>query len=444
MEFLDILDIHKPVNFLPWFHRGLTVNKMTSTTPRVLDRSTSDAVAAPAVLKGLAEGLRSDEQIWRGPGRDETPGKVAILGTRGIPAAYGGFESFAERFALHLVERGWDVSVYCQVEHPAPLYEMWRGVELISLQTKNTGAAQTAVFDLRATLHSLGRPHLPLVLGYNTAILSVLYKLAGRSAIMNMDGIEWQRTRWSPGVRNWLRANEWLGCHLHDHLIADHEEIKKHLEQTVRGDKITVIPYGAEPVVGARADILEPLGLKPGEFAVTIARMVPENSVLEAVRGWTRAGFTMPLVVLGNHTADDEFCREVVATAGSNVRFLGAIYDKDVVQSLRYFSRFHIHGHRVGGTNPSLVEALAAGSPILAHDNRFNRGVAQGAGLYFNDEDQLIEAAKAFIEMDSSTYAQWRAKALGRWLADYRWEKVLQAYEELCRQYQPVAARKRA
>jgi Domain of unknown function (DUF1972) len=240
------------------------------------------------------------------------------------------------------------------------------------------GPLSATVFDLLATLHSLSTGRLPLVLGYNTALLSIFYRLTGRRSVMNMDGIEWRRDRWPRHVKAWFWLNERLGCYLSNHLIADHPEILRHLATRVRASKISLIPYGADPIVDADPMLIKPH--LPGEYALVVGRIVPENSILEIVRSWIRAGFSHRLVVVG--TLDPKFNsyhRAVKAAAGEFVHFHGAVYDKAALDSLRLHARFHVHGHRVGGTNPSLVEgrlgrarpslhtitSLIAGSPAL-------------------------------------------------------------------------------
>lgn len=357
---------------------------------------------------------------------------LRILGTRGIPARHGGFETFAEHLALYLTQRDWKVTVYCQDEGDDAIFEdEWRGIRLIRVPVKNTGALGTIVFDWKTTLHAARHQDGILTLGYNTAIFCMVYRLLKLKNIINMDGVEWRRKKWSLTAKIWLYLNERIGCLAGNHLIADHPEIQKHLETRVRPGKITMIPYGAERIENADQTLLAPYGLHPREYAIVIARPEPENSILEIVTGFSRRTRGKKLVVLGDfNKADPEYGSKVFAAAGEEVIFPGAIYDRPVVQALRYYASLYIHGHRVGGTNPSLVEALGAGMPILAHNNRYNRWVAGGDNYYFTDAEECAQILNFLLE-DTAVLERMRLKNRQRHLDCFTWEHVLAQYEQL-------------
>lgn len=316
---------------------------------------------------------------------------LRILGIRGIPAAHGGFETFAEHLSLYLHERGWRVVVYCQEEGTGPVREdSWNGIERVTIPVRGDGSLSTVVFDWLSVRHAADHRDLCLTLGYNTAIFDVWLRAKGITNIINMDGIEWTRAKWGGAAKTWFWMNDWIGCLVGNHLVADNPAIKSHLMTRVRGDKIAMIPYGAVPVESASSQPIEALGLKPGHYLTVIARPEPENSLLDIVRAFSRRRRGVRLAVLGHYQPHvNEYHRRVVEAASDEVVFLGAIYDAPVVQSLRFHSAAYVHGHRVGGTNPSLVEALGAGNPVIAHDNRFNRWVIGEAARYFHDVDSL-------------------------------------------------------
>ena len=360
---------------------------------------------------------------------------LAILGTRGIPARYGGFETFTERLALYLVDKGWEVDVYCQTTEPAEP-SMWCGVRLIPIASPGHGPTATMLFDWRATLHSLRTNRLLLVLGYNTAVLSLFYLAGGRRSIMNMDGLEWQRDRWPAHVKAWYWLNERFGCWFSDHLIADHPEILRHLATRARESKLTMIPYGADPIVAADPALLQRCGVEPKGYALTIGRIVPENSTLEMVRAWSSVPGSTPLVVLGHiDPADDHYHRAVTEAAGPNVRLLGAVYDKPTVNALRFHARFYIHGHHVGGTNPSLVEALGAGLPIVAHRNRFNAWVTGPAALTFATEAELTACCETLLQASAAQIESLSQASRVRHDEAFRWEVITASYEQLLSQW---------
>ncbi len=322
---------------------------------------------------------------------------LRILGTRGVPAAHGGFETFAEHLALFLVRRGWKVIVYCQEAGTGPMQEdTWNGVHRVRIPVASDGSAASMLFDWRATRHAARHRDLCLTLGYNTAVFCALLRRAGTPNVINMDGIEWQRAKWGAVAKTWFWLNEWAGCRLGNHLVADHPEIARHLGRQTRASKISVIAYGSARTHGADPAPVQALGLAPGRYLTLIARPEPENSVLEVVQGFSRRERGVTLAILGHYKADHAYHQAVRAAAGPEVRFLGAIYDQGTVGALRQHCLAYVHGHQVGGTNPSLVEALGAGNPILAHDNRFNRWVAGDAAVYFAGSDG---AARAFDEV---------------------------------------------
>jgi len=360
---------------------------------------------------------------------------LRILGTRGVPAAHGGFETFAEQLALFLVKHGWQVTVYCQEEGVGPVVEdTWRGVHRVRMPVAGAGAAGTVMFDLLSTLHASKSKGLILTLGYNTAVFCTLYRLKGLRNVINMDGIEWQRQKWGTVAKTWFWLNDWAGCLLGNHLVADHPQIQRHLNTRVRPSKISTIPYGADTVLAANASLLAGHGLEPGNYAVLIARAEPENSILEVVRAWSRQPRGIRLVVLGNYESGHAYQQAVMAAASPEVMLVGAIYDKAVVQALRFFARFYVHGHQVGGTNPSLVESLGAGNAILAHDNPFNRWVAGAAALYFSNEDDCADKIAA-LQADIALTGRLRAASRLRHEQQFTCERVLGDYERLLAQW---------
>ena len=360
-----------------------------------------------------------------------TPKTLRILGTRGIPAAHGGFETFAERLALYLVARGWRVIVYCQETGTGPVFQdEWRGVERVRIPVTGDGAASTIVFDWRATLHASNHRDLCLTLGYNTAVFCAVLRLRGVPNVINMDGIEWARAKWGTVAKSWFWLNERLGCWLGNHLVADHPEIKKHLATRVSERKITMIPYGADELRDVPDAPVRALGLEPGRYLTLIARAEPENSILEVVTGFSAARRGIQLVVLGNYQPGNAYHQAVKAAASDEVKFPGAIYDPAIVQALRFHSLAYVHGHQVGGTNPSLVEALGAGNPVIAHDNLYNRWVAGDGAVYFRDSDQFKDVIADMLNAKRDLQAM-KAASQAQYVSRFRWEQVLLEYERL-------------
>jgi glycosyltransferase involved in cell wall biosynthesis len=365
--------------------------------------------------------------------------RLSILGIRGLPACHGGFETFAAELAPFLVEHGWRVTVYCQEQGRGPIYtDSWRGVDLVHIPVAGDGALSTIVFDWRSTWHAAAAGRLCLTLGYNTAVFSVILRMRGVPNLMNMDGIEWTRAKWSMAAKIWLAFNERAGALLANHLVADHPEIKRHLARHTRAEKITTIAYGAPLLDQLPATALAELGVQPGRFVTVIARPEPENSLLEIVRAFSACERKVQLLVLGNYSGTNAYHRAVKAAASAQVRFVGALYDTATVQALRYHSLAYIHGHQVGGSNPSLIEALGAGNAVIAHDNQFNRWVAGSDALYFDGESQLSSILDQLLE-NAPRLAAMRAHSALRARTEFTWPMILARYAELLDRFGAVA-----
>ena len=357
---------------------------------------------------------------------------ILVLGTRGIPAAHGGFETFAEQLALFLAERDWHVIVYCQREVPVVTRrvtsDQWNGIERRHVSVASIGPRATLEFDWHCIRDAAAQPGVCLVLGYNSAILTTYLRFFNRKIMTNMDGIEWKRPKWSLAARVWLWANEWIATRTSHRLIADHPIIAEHIATRRRRDLITVIPYGGTEILSAPEDPVRALGLEPGRYLVSIARIEPENNILTIVKAFSRRRRNSRLVVLGKLDDALPYHRKVSAAASDEVIFPGAIFDKCVVQALRFHARAYMHGHTVGGTNPSLVEALWAGSPVIAHDNPFNRWTAADAGLYFSDAGECEESIARALS-DDGFIATARMAARRRAASHFKWTDILLAYE---------------
>ncbi len=333
---------------------------------------------------------------------------LRILGTRGVPAAHGGFETFAEQLALYLVRRGWRVIVYCQEEGSGDAtMSTWCGVERVTIPIAQKGPA-----------------------------LCAWLKVKGIRNLINMDGVEWRRAKWGKGAKAWFWLNDWAGCWIADHLIADHPEIARHLQTRVAARKITTIAYGARQLDSSDLRPLHRYGLTPRGYLTLVARAEPENSVLEIVRAFSRRRRGVRLVVLGHYFDHYAYHARVKAAASDEVSFVGAIYEKPVVESLRYHSLAYLHGHQVGGTNPSLIEAMGAANPVIAHDNRFNRWVAGEGARYFRGVDDL-DAVLTQVLASPETLAGMSAASSARLREGFTWDSVLMQYETLLEEWLP-------
>jgi len=365
---------------------------------------------------------------------------LRILGTHGVPAAYGGFETAAENIALFLVRQGWRVIVYCQAEGKGPITEdIWQGIERVHVPVTLDGWKGTSMFDWLSIRHACRHHDLCLTFGYNTAVFNLMQRLRGIPNVINMDGIEWSRARWGIAKQAILYVNERIGCFVGNHLIADHPEIEKYLRTRAPQRKISTLTYGADPVLDAPVAPVLALGLQPCGYLTLVARPIPENSILEIVQGFSVKPRGRQLVLLGDYDpATDPYHAAVRAAASAEVVFAGAIYDKAVVQALRFHGLAYAHGHTVGGTNPSLVEAMAAANPVIAHDNAYNRWVAQDAALYF-DSAESFSARLDELLGSAELRARLQRASAARHAQEFTWDHIAGQYEQLLQRFLPPA-----
>ncbi|WP_425992857.1 DUF1972 domain-containing protein [Brevundimonas sp. TWP2-3-2] len=363
---------------------------------------------------------------------------VRILGTHGVPGNYGGFETAAEHIAKYLVRQNWRVIVYCQTgPNGTVYYDTWEGIERVNIGVEDKGWLGTAKFDWISIVHASRHRDVCLTFGYNTGVFNFLQRLKGIPNVINMDGIEWSRKRWGFLRQAILYVNERFAAAFGNHLIADHPVIHEYLLTRASARKITTATYGAEPILSPLStDPVTALGLQPGTYFTLIARPIPENSIIEIVQAFSSKPRGRQLVILGHYDgAADAYHAAILAAASEEVRFVGPIYG-DRVAVLRYHALGYFHGHTVGGTNPSLVEALAAGNPVFAHDNPYNRWVAQDAAVYFADQSELSRSIEEVLASPDRLEAM-SAAARRRFAEEFTWDHVAQIYETILRRFVP-------
>lgn len=357
--------------------------------------------------------------------------RLAILGSRGIPARYGGFETFAEELSVRLVQQEVEVTVYCEAGDGEQL-DTYRGVHLVHIPAPACGPLTTILFDLRCLWHARSMFDVVYMLGYGTSIFCFIPRLWGSRVWINMDGVEWARSKWSSLAKLWFKVMEAAAMWTPDLIIADAQGILEHLRlRHIRLPPVSVIPYGA-PVIHCAPETsqLDQWQLTAGAYYLVVCRMESENSVREIVKGYLLSGSEFPLVVVGGIDHETTYVKELLQTAGDSVRFIGAVYEKSTLQALRYHSWAYFHGHTVGGTNPSLLEALGCGNIVIAHDNIFNREVAGGAAAYFHQEWDLAVIIRNVESYPPEQLQRMRVGAWERVRAAYSWELIIDTYRE--------------
>lgn len=354
--------------------------------------------------------------------------RIAILGTRGIPNHYGGFEQCAEYLAIGLVRRGFDVIVYNSHNHPYQQDE-WNGVKLIHCYDPEykLGTAGQFIYDLNC-INDVRQRSCDIILQLGYTSCSVWGWMLPKKVVVttNMDGLEWKRTKFSKKVKRFLLYAEKLGVKYSDYLISDSIGIQDYLKEKHQVNS-TFIAYGATLFNSPNSEVLSDYELKPYNYDMLIARLEPENSIEIILDGVEIAKIDRPFLVVGNNnTKYGEFLKQRYSI-NNNIKFIGGIYDIEKLNSLRHFCNIYFHGHTVGGTNPSLLEAMASSALICANNNAFNRYILDKDALYFNncdDVSNILASVDSLTTLHRNMIAQNRQK-----ISDiYDWELIVDQY----------------
>jgi len=356
--------------------------------------------------------------------------KIGILGTRGIPNRYGGFEQCAEYLALGLVQKGHQVWVYNSHNHEYQQSE-WKGVHIIHCKDPENrlGTAGQFLYDLNCINDARKRNFdVLLQLGYTSNSIWYWRWPKYCKNVVNMDGLEWKRSKYSPKVQRFLKtAEKWAALH-GDILVADSVGIQQYLKDTYNKPSY-FIAYGADVFDKPDADVIVPYDIEPYKYDMLIARMEPENNIETILKGHVAAHAGKPLLVVGK--TENAFGTYLVNTYAhhESIRFLGGIYDIDIINNLRHYSHLYFHGHSVGGTNPSLLEAMASSALIIAHNNVFNKGVLGNDAFYFSDEAELASLIQDIHSKED--HVEHLANNIKKIRTQYNWARIVDQYESV-------------
>lgn len=359
--------------------------------------------------------------------------RFAMIGTRGVPARYGGFETAVEEIGSRLVARGHEVVVYCRnAGSDRPAHHL--GMELVHLPAAHRKSLETLSHTALSVAHLVAQgPGTDAAIVFNAANAPFVPALRARGVpvAVHVDGLEWKRSKWQGAGRRYYRVVEGLAVRWADALIADAEGIAQYYASEFRAPT-ELIAYGAPIQEQPGSDRLPELDLSPLGYHVVVARFEPENHVREIVAGYTRSTARLPLVVVGSAPYSSTYTAEIEALAAADprVRLLGGIWDQDQLDQLYANALTYLHGHSVGGTNPSLLRAMGAGTAVLAHDVSFNREVLGGWGRFFDGPGavrRLLEEAECQPGRMVATGAALREHARQR----YDWDDVAMRYESM-------------
>lgn len=355
--------------------------------------------------------------------------KIAILGTRGVPNHYGGFEQFAEFISVFLVEKGHEVYVYNSHNHPYQ-EKTFKGVNILHQYDPEfkIGTAGQFIYDLNCILDSRKRDFdIILQLGYTSS--SVWHFLLPKKPLIitNMDGLEWKRTKYSKPVQSVLKYAEKLAVNSSDALVADSIGIQKYLKAKYNQES-TYIAYGATTFENPDENLLKHYDVEKYRYNMILARLEPENNIETILDGVVLSQDNMVMIVIGNHNTKFGIYLKNKFSNNIHIRFLGAVYNHNHLDNLRYFSNLYFHGHSVGGTNPSLLEAMASKALIIAHDNDFNKAILKENAFYFSNPDDVKKILLQTKKSDNLRLIENNFEAIAD---EFNWEKINGAYLRL-------------
>ena len=362
--------------------------------------------------------------------------KIAILGTRGIPASYSGFETAVEQLAARLTARGHEVIVYCRSHVVDPSLTEYKGARLVHLRTVQNKYLDTFVHTFRSAVHAarVTRPEVALFFIAGNSPMCLITRWASIPSVINVDGLDSDRRKWPAFAKVYLRFAERAAPRLADAAITDSNAVAEIFARRY-GRQIGVVPYGVEDPGHDGTDTLERLGLEPRKYILFVGRLEPENNPHLLVEAFSRLGAEqtrgMKVAIVGGAPYADEYIRQVRRAADPRVVFPGYVFGRGYWQ-LQHNAYLFCAPTEVGGTHPVILEAMAAGNCVLVNDHRPNAETVGDAGVYFSGAVGVDDLARQleWLLGDPAVVEKYRDRALER-AKEYSWEAVTDRYEEL-------------
>jgi len=355
--------------------------------------------------------------------------KIAILGTRGIPANYGGFETFAEQLSTRLAARGHEVTVYGRKHYATTSARHYSGVKLVVLPTIRHKYFDTVVHTFLSVLHAaLRRYDVILICNAANSIFAFIPRLFGTATLVNVDGLERKRKKWNWLGRRYYLLSEWLSTFLPTAIVTDAQVIQDYYATRYRKQS-AMIAYGAEVARRAAPERLLRYGLKPNRYILYVSRLEPENNAHLVIEAYEKVATDLPLVIVGGAPYAEEYIARLKSTRDKRVKFLGFVFGEDY-RALQQNAYCYVHATEVGGTHPALIEAMGAGNCALTLDTPENLEVMGDAGIIYSSADELVVQLRRVLA-DPSIMGEYRSRAMARVMSLYNWEQITDQYELL-------------
>ncbi len=359
--------------------------------------------------------------------------KIALIGTRGVPANYGGFETFYEELGKRLTERGHEVTVYCRKSYYPEKLDEFLGMKLVYLPNLKKKSLDTLSHTFFSILHAIRQPYdVYMVCNAANSPALLIPCLLGKRIAINTDGLEWKRGKWGKLARTYYKLSERISTILAHRVIADSHGIQDYYASEYNA-ATTFIPYGAYLSESRKSGLLEKLGIKQGEYFLQITRFEPENNPLLTIRAYKQLTTDKKMVVIGGVPYESDYSRKIRDEAAGNPNIIlpGSIYDRELLNEIWCNCFAYIHGNEVGGTNPALLQTMASRCFTIAIDVSFSRDVLADAGVFF-EKDELALATQMQWALDHwQELSAYKDKAVERIRLYYSWDKVTDDYEVL-------------
>ncbi len=357
---------------------------------------------------------------------------IAILGTRGIPANYGGFETFAEELGVRLAARGHKVSVYCRSANYREKMDFYKGVRRVTLPSVHTKYFDTLSHTLCSTLHFMLRgADIAYYCNSANACFTWMPRLRGAKVMLNTDGLEWERAKWNWAGKNFYKFSEHLAARFPNQLVSDSRVIQRYYRDKFGVDS-AFVAYGADPVErGWGQEKVAALGVRPDRYFLYVSRLEPENNAHLVVKAFEQVKTDYQLLMVGGAPFAHQYIRDLMATKDTRILFPGALYG-DTYKALRANAYVYINAMEVGGTHPAILEAMGAGNCVLVSDIAYNTEAVAEAGVTFRNKDvDHLREKMQFLADHPDEVRLYGRKAAVRVLQEYNWEKVVDEYERL-------------
>lgn len=358
--------------------------------------------------------------------------KIAMIGTRGVPANYGGFETCVEELGQRLAKKGHEVTVYCRDNYFKEKLASHMGMELVYLPNIKRKTLDTLSHTFLSALHAIRRKY-DILMVFNAANSPVLVLpwLFGRKMAINTDGLEWKRGKWGVLAKRYYKFSEWFSTKIADAVVADSASIQDYYLKTYNTQSYQ-IAYGAYPATSTNPGLLAQFGLKPKEYFLQVTRFEPENNPLLTVKAFKNRDLAgKKLVVVGGVPYKSEYSMLISAEKNNHVLLPGAIYDKKLLNEIWCNCYAYIHGNEVGGTNPALLQAMANRCFVLSIDVPFNRDVLDSCGIFFEKSVEGLASKLDWAVRNGSEFEAYKSRALKRISELYSWDRVTDQYEKM-------------